>query len=371
MSQLPNTAVSVVTGSLAAFALGALVFAQATAPADKTVPFKSTMVNPYRLVENWPKLGNIAPGPAIGIIPDGKGGVWLLHRSDPPLLHIDAAGNVVKTMAEGLFGTVHAFCRDRDGNFWAGDSGPFGNTNPEALKKAYVVHKFSPEGKLLLTIGKPGVQKSGEDTFIGPAACISAPNGDIIIADGHHPRPLTVEGDRLVRYSKDGKFIRAYGKQGTAPGEFMGPHSLAYDSEGRLFVADRSNNRIQIFDKDMNFVDEWRHFGRPSGVAILKDDTLVVSDSESSYTGFRPAELGPPGPEVRGVPRNAGWQPGIRVGNAKDGSLRYFISATRPEGMGADDQGDIFGGLTGQCSSAGADRLTPGGPNCLQKWVKK
>ena len=161
------------------------------------------------------------------------------------------------------------------------------------------------------------------------------------------------------------------GKQGTAPGEFMGPHSLAYDSQGRLFVADRSNNRIQIFDKDMNFVDEWRHFGRPSGVAILKDDTLVVADSESSYTGFRPSELGPPGPEVRGVPRNAGWQPGIRVGSAKDGSLRYFISATRPEGMGADDQGDIFGGLTAQCSSAGADRPTPGGPNCLQKWVKK
>src|SRR5204862_401218 len=224
----------VVTGSLAACALGALVFAQATAPADKSVPFKSAMMNPYHLVENWPKLGNIAPGPAIGIIPDGKGGVWLLHRSDPPLLHIDGAGNVVKTMGEGMFGTVHAFCQDKDGNFWAGDSGPFGNPNPEVLKKAYVVHTFSPDRKRLLT--------------------------------------------------------------------------------------------------------------------ILKDDTLVVADSESSYTGYRPVEFGPPGPETRGVPRNAGWQPGIRVGSAKDGSLRYFISATRPEGMGADDQGNIFGGLTAQCS---------------------
>ena len=371
MSRAGKWAVSAITGSLAMFALGPWLFAQSTAPADKSVPFKSTMANPYRLVENWPKLGSIPPGPAIGIIPDEKGGVWLLHRSDPPLVHIDAAGNVVKTMAEGMFGTVHAFCRDRDGNFWAGDSGPFNAANPDAVKKAYVVHKFSPEGKLLLTIGKAGVQKSGEDTFIGPAACISAPNGDIIIADGHHPRPLSVEGDRLVRYSKDGKFIRAYGKQGTAPGEFMGPHALAYDSQGRLFVADRSNNRIQIFDKDMNFVDEWRHFGRPSGVAILKDDTLVVADSESSYANFRPAELGVPGPEVRNVPRNAGWQPGIRIGSAKDGSLRYFIAATRPEGMGADDQGNIFGGLTGQCSSAGADKPTPGGPNCLQKWAKK
>src|SRR5262245_55245316 len=108
MCQVLRRAASFVNGSLAAFALGAIVFAQVTAPPDKSVPFKSTMLNPYHLVENWPKLGSIPPGPAIGIIPDGKGGVWLLHRSDPPLLHIDAAGNVVKTMAEGVFGTVHA-----------------------------------------------------------------------------------------------------------------------------------------------------------------------------------------------------------------------------------------------------------------------
>src|SRR5260370_19038274 len=130
MFKVRKGAGSVVIGRLAAFGLGPLGFAQATAPAEKTVPFKSTMVNPYRLVENWPKLGTIAPGPAIGIIPDGKGGVWLLHRSDPPLLHIDAAGNVVKTMAEGMFGTVHPFCRDRAGSFWPGDSGPFRYSHP-------------------------------------------------------------------------------------------------------------------------------------------------------------------------------------------------------------------------------------------------
>ena len=144
MSRAGKWVVSAITGSLAMFALGPWLFAQATAPADKSVPFKSTMANPYHLVESWPKLGNIPPGPAIGIIPDEKGGVWLLHRSDPPLVHIDGAGNVVKTMAQGMFGTVHAFCRDRDGNFWAGDSGPFNAANPEAVKKAYVVHKFSP-----------------------------------------------------------------------------------------------------------------------------------------------------------------------------------------------------------------------------------
>ena len=110
--------------------------------------------------------------------------------------------------------------------------------------------------------------------------------------------------------------------------------------------------------------------GGVAGIAFA-NNTLVVADSESSYANFRPSELGVPGPEVRAVPRNAGWQPGIRIGSAKDGSLRYFIAATRPEGMGADDQGNIFGGLTAQCSASGADRPTPGGPNCLQKWAKK
>src|SRR5437773_1742871 len=338
------------------------------------VPFPgiNAMKNPYRMIENWPHLGKVKPGAAIGIIPDGAGGTWIHHRSEPPIIHFNAAGEIVKSFADGMFVQAHGFCQDRDGNFWAGDSGPFAD-NPGTAGRGFQMIKFSPDGKVLLTLGKAGVSKAGPDTFVGPTACAIAPNGDLFIADGHWPRPTTAQqdGDRIVRYTKDGKFVKDWGKHGKQPGEFMGPHSLALDSQGRLFVADRSNNRVQIFDKDMKFVDEWRHFGRPSGVAILKDDTLVVADSESSYAGFRPSELGFPGPEARGVPRNAGWQPGIRIGSAKDGSLRYFIPATRPEGMGADDRGDIFGGLTGQCSSAGADRPTPGGPNCLQKWVKK
>ena len=123
---------------------------------------------------------------------------------------------------------------------------------------------------------------------------------------------------------------------GAAPGEFMGPHALAFDSQGRLFVADRSNNRVQIFDRDMKFVDEWRHFGRPSGIAILRDDTLIVADSESSqFIG------GPPqAPEGGGnAIRNPGWGNGIRIGSARDGSLRYYVPGTRPEGMGADERG--------------------------------
>jgi sugar lactone lactonase YvrE len=207
------------------------------------------------------------------------------------------------------------------------------------------------------------VSRAGPETFIGPTACAIAPNGDVVVADGHWPRPTTAQqdGDRIIRFTKDGKFVSDFGRLGTKPGEFMGPHALAFDSQGRLFVADRSNNRVQIFDKDMNFVDEWRHFGRPSGVAILKDDTLVVSDSESN----RPIGGPPQAPEGGGnAVRNPGWKNGIRIGSAKDGSLKYFIPGTRPEGMAADELGNIFGGLTGGCDSSAS-----GG--CLQKFVKR
>ena len=185
----------------------------------------------------------------------------------------------------------------------------------------------------------------------------------LIVADGHWPRPTTAQqnGDRIVRFSKAGEFIAEYGHLGTCPGEFMGPHALAFDSRGRLFVADRSNNRVQIFDKDMHFVDEWRHFGRPSGIAILKDDTLIVADSESSQRIAGPPEA----PEGGGnAVRNPGWKNGIRIGSATDGSLKYFIPGTRPEGLSADELGNIFAGLTAGCQAS------PSG-GCLQKFVPK
>lgn len=326
-------------------------------------PWRSTQASPYRITPNWPKLGDIKPGAAIGIIPDGKGGTWLHHRSEPPILHITADGNVDKRFGNGMFVQAHGFCQDRDGNFWAGDSGPFADS-PATKGRGFQLFKFSPEGKVLLSLGKAGVSKADKaTTFIGPTACAIAPNGDIIVADGHWPRPTDAQqdGDRLVRIKTDGSFVAEYGKMGTAPGDFMGPHALAFDSQGRLFVADRSNNRVQIFDKDMKFVDEWRHFGRPSGIAILRDDTVIVADSESSqFIG------GPPqAPEGGGnVVRNPGWGNGFRVGSAKDGSLRYYQQDTRPEGMGADNNGNVFAGLTGNCDSS------PSG-GCLQKWVRR
>jgi sugar lactone lactonase YvrE len=335
---------------------------QGAAPASPPGAAPGIMTNPYAMLESWPRLNaGMKWGAAIGLIPDGKGGTWMHFRSEPPILHFDASGAITRSFAAGMFVQAHGFCRDRDGNFWAGDSGPFAD-NPATAGRGFQMFKFSPDGKVLLTLGQAGVSKAGRDTLIGPTSCAIAPNGDVIIADGHWPRPSTAQqdGDRLVRYTKEGKFVAEYGRFGSGPGEFMGAHALAFDSQGRLFVADRSNNRIQVLDREMKFLDDWRHFGRPSGVAILQDDTLIVADSESGQRIDGPKAA----PEGGGpVVRNPGWKNGIRIGSAKDGSLRQFIPGTRPEGLAADELGNIFAGLTGGC-----DASRSGG--CLQKWVR-
>ena len=335
----------------------------------------SAMANPYKLVPNWPKLEK--PGGAIGIVPDQQGGVWLQHRGNPSIVHINAAGDVIGSFpgvssgngnvngsGDMTYSYGHGLCKDIDGNFWSLDSGTFGDT-ADTGHKGNTVWKYDKNGKLLFMLGTPGVGKAdGVKAFIAPAVCTSTPEGDILIGDGHWSRPNASQqdGDRLVWVTRDGKFIKQFGRLGTGPGEFLGPHGLGFDSQGRLFVADRANNRVQIFDKNMNFVDDWKQFGRPSGLAILKDDTLLVSDSESIYYGFRPAnlELGPTKPGTR----NAGWKAGIWVASAKDGSNKYFIPDTKPEGFAADEAGNIFGGLTGGCDKAYNGQ-------CLQKYVKK
>jgi hypothetical protein len=356
-----------------AMAVSALVGAAATAQPAANAPPPSpleelarrtttTMSNPYRMTEKWPAIPDgMTWGAAIGIIPDNKGGTWMMFRSEPPVNFIDASGKFTKSFGRGLLVQGHGFCMDHDGNLWVGDSGPFAE-DPATKGRGFQLHKLTQDGQLLFSLGKAGVSQAGRDTFIGPTACAVAANGDIIVADGHWPRPASAQqdGDRLVVLKPDGTFVRSVGSMGSGPLQFMGPHALAFDSKGRLFVADRSNNRVQILDKDLQFVDEWRHFGRPSGITVLKDDTLIVADSES--TNFID---GPPqAPEGAGrVLRNPGWQTGIRIGSAADGSLRQFVPGTRPEGLAGDELGNIFAGLTGRCD------LSPSG-GCLQKWVR-
>jgi sugar lactone lactonase YvrE len=162
-----------------------------------------------------------------------------------------------------------------------------------------------------------------------------APNGDIFVTDSHR----NGKNNRVVRFTKDGKFLKEWGRKGSGRGELSEPHTIAMDSRGRLFVGDRENNRIQIFDQDGGYVAEWRQFGRPSGIAIAKDDTIYVADSES-------------GPDT-GAHELPGIRKGIRIGSAKDGSVTAFIEDMEPtapdhsgaEGVGVDAQGNVYGGV--------------------------
>jgi sugar lactone lactonase YvrE len=173
-------------------------------------------------------------------------------------------------------------------------------------------------------------------------------NGDIYVAEGHASR----EGAnaRILKFTRDGTLVASWGNRGTGHGEFDQPHALAMDTRGRLFVGDRSNNRIQILDQSGRFIAEWRQFSRPSGLFIDRNDVLYVADSES-------------GSVARNRPE---WKRGIRIGNATDGTLTAFIpdpadSATTgtsaAEGVAADARGHIYGAEVG--------------PRALKKYVKR
>jgi sugar lactone lactonase YvrE len=291
-----------------------------------TLATVSAQDHPYRLVAGWPQLpANIKLGGVISVEPDAKGNIWVFHRNQPPILEFDASGNLLKSFGADMFVQPHGMTVDRDGNVWVTDAqGKDG--------KGHQVFKFSPEGKVLMTLGKAGVAAEGPDTFNGPSDVVIGRNGDIFVTDGH----VANANGRVVKFSKDGTFIKAWGRRGTAPGEMDQPHSIAIDSQGRLFVADRSNSRIQIFDQDGRFIDQWKQFGRPSGVFIDAKDNLYVVDSQSN-------------------PRqNPGYSRGIRVGSARTGALTAVLPDNQPdddknnnagaEGIAADAQGNIYAG---------------------------
>jgi sugar lactone lactonase YvrE len=294
--------------------------------------------NPYRTIENWAKMPEGRTwGSTSGVAIDRTGNIWVgercgqnscAGRPDNPILEFDPPGKLLKSFGAGMFIFPHGLALDKDGNVWVTD----GRAQDG---KGNQVFKFSPEGKVLMTLGKAGVAGDGPDTFNQPSAVAIAPNGDIFVADGHGGN----SNARVVKFTKDGKFLKTWGKKGTAPGEFDTPHALAFDSKGRLFVGDRANDRIQVFDQEGKFLDQWTQFGRPSGLSIDRNDILYVSDSESR--------------ERDGYGHHPGWKRGIRIGSAKDGIVTAYIpdtyadpensSTSGSEGVAADAEGNIYG----------------------------
>jgi DNA-binding beta-propeller fold protein YncE len=319
--------------AIALFMISAgVVYSQTTAPTN-------SLPDPYRSVENWARMpqgrtwGSTA---GVWIDPDGAS-VWVAERCGAnsclgsnldPVLKFDASGKLMKSFGAGMFVFPHGISVDRDGNVWVTDGqGKDG--------KGHQVFKFSPDGKVLLALGKAGIAGDGPDTFNAPSSVLVAPSGDIFVGDGHGGNTNA----RVIKFDKDGKFIKTWGKKGSGPGEFDTPHALAMDSRGRLFVGDRNNNRIQIFDPNGNYIDQWGQFSRPSGIYIDSNDIIYVADSESESVSKN----------------HDGWKRGIRVGKASDGSLIALIpdpvekatGSSAAEGVAADTMGNIYGAEVG------------------------
>jgi sugar lactone lactonase YvrE len=331
------------TGLILAGSVAAMLAVFGADRAPESSPPSNDLPNPYRTVTNWAqfpdqrKWGSTA---GVSISPDGN--VWAYDRcgknfcgdsSLDPILEFDTSGKLLKHWGSGMFVFPHGLFVDKQGNVWVTDE-----QQAKDGTKGLQVFKLSPDGKVLLTLGKAGVKGTGPDTFGAPAAVAVAPNGDIFVADGHSG--CMCDNARIVKFSKDGKFIKEIGKKGTGPGEFDGPHTLAFDSKGRLFVGDRTNNRIQILDQNGKFIAEWKQFGRPSGIFITKDDTMYVTDSESN--------------DGNGYGHNPGCHRGIRIGSAKDGKVVAYIPDPDPkggtsmsEGVAVDHQGGIYGAEVG------------------------
>ena len=322
-----------------------------------------TVTNPYKPDYSW---GDLPDGRSWGAVsamyPAGDGNLWIAERCGQntcvgseldPVLLVDPSGTVLRSFGAGLISWPHGMFVEPDGNIWITDASVQG---AEAQGLGHAVRKFSPSGELLMTIGTPGEPGDPPNRLTRPNDVVVAPDGHIFVADGHGP----AAPNRIMKYGPDGTYIATIGETGYGPGEFLEPHALAMDSQGRLFVGDRYNNRIQILDQDGNFIAAWTQFGRPSGIFIDENDLIYVADSES----------GPARNDFTGQ-RNAGWERGIRIGDARTGWVLHFIpevwnnpnlnvnSFSGPEGVAVDREGSVYGGEVSQRRVVKYTRLTP------------
>jgi sugar lactone lactonase YvrE len=319
---------------LAALAIGLCATTAAAARAQTTVCVNDAP-NPYQLVNDW--AHTTRPwAQTNNVFVDAHDNVWVFDRcaeggcsgsNVAPIWELSPEGKVLKNFGAGMFIFPHAVVPDRDGNVWVVDGQAKDGKGNQVLKLA-------PDGKVLMALGKAGQSGTGLDVFDQPTSVAVAANGDIFVSEGHAP---TFGNSRIMKFDKNGKFIATFGRLGSGEGEFKGPHVLAFDSQGRLFVADRSNSRVDIFDQTGKFIAAWKQFGRPSGIWIDKNDVLYVSDSESEDA---------PGKDTN----NPGCKRGVRGGSVKTGKVAFYIppppvadpKLPPPEGVAVDSHGNIY-----------------------------
>ena len=305
--------------------------------------------SPYRIVDDWAKLPDGRQMGAVGKVtmdPDGEH-IWAVIRCDAsapgrfgnecvdsdldPVIKFDMDGNVVESFGGGMFIWPHGIDVDPDGNVWVTDAVSSARI-PEGDHRGHQVIKFSPQGQVLLVLGTPGVAGNTPLSFNSPSDVIVANNGSVFIADGHN-----ADGNnRVMKYTIDGQLIMSWGKTGYGPGEFRALHAIDIVSNGRVFVGDRSNNRIQIFTQDGVHLATWNQFGRPSGISFDQNGQIFVADSESDNV------------------ENPGFEMGIRIGDAETGWVTDFIiypwgdprerAGNGAEFVAVDRFGNLYGG---------------------------
>jgi NHL repeat len=368
----------VISASALALAAVAALPLVAAAQQGKDMAPNNDLPNPYQTIEGWAKMPagrKFGSSSAVDVDRDGTS-IWVAERCSTntrgcltnsnldPVMKFDADGNMVTSFGKGLMVWPHGIFVDQDDNVWVVDGqnnrpqGRRGAPPPPAPDHLYgmQVWKFSPTGQVLMTLGKPGgvtpdemaAAGKGKDFFFEPNDVLVAPNGDIFVCEGHGTQGAR---NRIIKFNSKGEYLMEWGGSGDGPGQFNQPHSLAMDSQGRLFVADRANNRIQIFDQNGNFIDQWYQFSRLSGIYIDANDILYGADSESGSVN----------------PAHGNWTRGIRVGSAETGKVMALIPDPHPdctgtctaEGVVADKNGVIYGAEVGPA------------PGRLQRYVKK
>jgi DNA-binding beta-propeller fold protein YncE len=217
----------------------------------------------YHLVADFPRLPDgWSLGAVSGVATDSTGNVLVFHRGEHPILVFDHHGKFLRSFGDGMFASAHGLRVDANDNIWVTD-----NAN-------HTVIKFSHNGKALMTLGEKKV--AGEDAahFNKPTDVAFAPNGDFYIADGYG-------NSRVVKFNKEGKFLMAWGKKGAGPGEFSLPHAIQLDAAGHVYVGDRENDRVQVFDAGGKFLRQFGSFA-PFGLFITPDQTLFVADGRAN-----------------------------------------------------------------------------------------
>lgn len=241
-------------------------------------------------------------GEASGVALNSKGHIFLFQRAKPMLAEYDESGTFLRSIGDGLFTHPHGLRVDSDDNLWTTDDG------------SHLVLKLSPAGHVLLVLGRKDLAAESDWLFNQPTDVAFGRNGEIYVSDGYG-------NSRVVKFDREGNFIKAWGKYGTGPGEFNLPHSIVVDSQGNIYVGDRENKRIEIFDADGNFLKEWTEIGYPYGLFITPDQHVWMIDGgydrilELDQSGKILGALGEPGH----APGQFAWGHFLAVG--KDGKI--------------------------------------------------